>query len=155
MKNYFFQLVFSTYLHVYSLKFRSGALIGWGIRFCIQRVPTQHTFRGPWCPKNEKYTKKCDDDEKTWWWCHHHVFFMYFSFLGHRLVHLDAPKTKNTWKMWWWCHHHIFHVFLIFRTSGFAKRMSCGYSLDAELNSPSNKCYRSKLEWIHKEICRK
>ena len=37
-KKLFFQLLFSTYLLVYSLKFRSGALVGWGIQFRIQRV---------------------------------------------------------------------------------------------------------------------
>ena len=29
------------------LKFRLGALIGWGIQFQIQQVPTWHTFGGP------------------------------------------------------------------------------------------------------------
>ena len=61
-KKLLFQLVFSTYLLVYSPKFRSWALVGWGIQFCIQCIPTWHTFGGPWCLKNEKYMKKRDDD---------------------------------------------------------------------------------------------
>ena len=38
------------------LKFRLGELVGCGIKFFIQRVPTRHTFDGPHYPK------------------HHHVF---------------------------------------------------------------------------------
>ena len=53
---------FSTYLPVYSPKFQTGALVGWGIQFYIQRVPTRHTFDKPLYPKNKKYLKKCDDD---------------------------------------------------------------------------------------------
>ena len=37
-------------------------LIGCKIKFCIQQVPTQHTFDQPHYPKNKKYLKKCDDD---------------------------------------------------------------------------------------------
>ena len=44
------------------LKFRTGVVIGWGIQFRIQRVPTQHTFGGPRSTKNEKYMKKRDVD---------------------------------------------------------------------------------------------
>ena len=57
-----FLFVFLTYLHVFLLKFRSGELVGCGIKFHIQRVPTQHTFDGPLYPQNKKYLKKCDDD---------------------------------------------------------------------------------------------
>ena len=32
------------------------------IKFCIQRVPTRHTFDGPLYPKNKKYLKKQNDD---------------------------------------------------------------------------------------------
>ena len=32
-----------------------------GIKFCIQRIPTRHTFDGPHYPKNKKYLKKRDD----------------------------------------------------------------------------------------------
>ena len=49
--------VFLTYLPVFLLKFRSGELIGCGIKFRIQRVPTRHTFDGPRYPKNKKYLK--------------------------------------------------------------------------------------------------
>ena len=55
-------LVFSTYLPVFLFKFWSGELIGCGIWFHIQRVPTLHTFDGFHYPKNKKYLKKCDDD---------------------------------------------------------------------------------------------
>ena len=60
--------VFSTYLPIFLLKFRSRELIGCKIKFRIQRVPTWHTFDGPLYPKNKKFWKK------TWWWCHHHIF---------------------------------------------------------------------------------
>ena len=59
-----FFVVFSTYLTVFLLKFRSRELIGCGIKLHIQRAPTQHTFDGPRYPKNKKYLKKCDDDVK-------------------------------------------------------------------------------------------
>ena len=57
-----FLFVFLTYLPVFLLKFRSGELVGCGIKFRIQRVPTRHTFDRPRYPKNKKYLKKCDDD---------------------------------------------------------------------------------------------
>ena len=44
------------------LKFWSGALIGWGIWFRIQQVPTWHTFGRPLSTKNKKYMKKRDVD---------------------------------------------------------------------------------------------
>ena len=62
IKKLHFLFVFSTYLSVILLKFRSGELVGCGIKFCIQRVPTRHTFDGPHYPKNKKFLKKCDDD---------------------------------------------------------------------------------------------
>ena len=65
--------VFLTYLILFLLKFRSGELVGCGIKFYIQRVPTLHTFDGPRYPKNKKYLKK------TWWWHHHHVHHHVFS----------------------------------------------------------------------------
>ena len=52
-----FLFVFLTYILVFSLKFRSGDLVGCRIKFRIQRVPTQHTFYGPYYPKNKKYLK--------------------------------------------------------------------------------------------------
>ena len=57
-----FLFVFLTYLPVFLLKFRSKELIGCGIKFYIQRVPTQHTFDWPNYPKNKNYLKKCDDN---------------------------------------------------------------------------------------------
>ena len=62
LKKLLFLFVFSTYLIVFLLKFRSGELVGCGILFRIQRIPTMHTFDGPRYPKNKKYLKKCDDD---------------------------------------------------------------------------------------------
>ena len=61
-KKLLFVFVFSTYLPVFLLKFRSGKLVGCGIWFRIQRVPTLHTFDGHRYPKNKKYLKRCDDD---------------------------------------------------------------------------------------------
>ena len=54
-------------------KFRSGELVGYEIKFRIQRVPTWHTFDGPLYPKNKKYLKKRDDESR---------FFRYLLFLG-------------------------------------------------------------------------
>ena len=61
-KTSFFLFVFSTYLPVFLLKFRSRELVGCGIKLRIQRVSTRHTFDGPRYPKNKKYLKKRDDD---------------------------------------------------------------------------------------------
>ena len=36
------------------------------LNFCIQRVPTRHTFDGPRYPKKKKYLKKCDDISCFW-----------------------------------------------------------------------------------------
>ena len=49
-KTIFFVCIFE-YLFVFLLKFRSKELIGCGIKFHIQQVPTQHTFDGPRYPK--------------------------------------------------------------------------------------------------------
>ena len=62
MKKTTFLFVFFTYLPVFLLKFRSRELVGCGIKFCIQQVPTRHTFDRPCYPKNKKYLKKRDDD---------------------------------------------------------------------------------------------
>ena len=45
-----FLFVFLTYLPVFLRKFRSGELVGCGIKFRIQRVPTRHTFDRPLYP---------------------------------------------------------------------------------------------------------
>ena len=78
-KKLHFVFIFLTYLPVFLLKFRSGELVGCGIWFCIQRVPTLHTFDGPRYPKNKKYLKK------MWWWHHHHVFLGISYFWGSRV----------------------------------------------------------------------
>ena len=75
IKKLLFLFVFSTYLFVYLLKFRLGDLIGCGIKFNIQRVPTLHTIDGPYYPKNKKYLKKYDDDIII-------MFFQVFLVLG-------------------------------------------------------------------------
>ena len=61
-KKKLFLFVFSTYLLVSLLKFRSGDLVGCKIKFCIQRVSTRHTFEGTRYSKNKKYPEKRDDD---------------------------------------------------------------------------------------------
>ena len=49
--------VFSTYLIVLLIKFQSEELVGCGIWFCIQQVPTLHTFDGPHYPKKRNTWK--------------------------------------------------------------------------------------------------
>ena len=39
---------------MFLLKFRLGELVGCGIKFHIQQVPTRHNFDGPRYPKNKK-----------------------------------------------------------------------------------------------------
>ena len=77
-KTIFCLFVFWTYLPMFLLKFQSGELVRCGIKFHIQRVPTQYTFDGPRYPKNKKYLKKMG------WWCHHHIFqiFLVFQVVG-------------------------------------------------------------------------
>ena len=122
-----FVFIFSTYLPVFLLKFRSGELVGCGIKSCIQRVPTRHTFDGPNYPKNKKYLKKRDDD-----------------------VTFDGPRYPKNKKYLKKCDDDIiitfFQVFLVFGVAGSVKSMQCGYSLDAESNSTSNELSQSKFE---------
>ena len=70
-----FLFVFSTYIPVFLLKFRSREIVGCGIKFCIQWVPTWHTFDEPCYPKNKKYL------ENVMMMSSLH-FFRYFLFLG-------------------------------------------------------------------------
>ena len=70
-----FLFVFLTYLLVFLLKFRLGELIGCGIQFFIQRVPTRHTFDGPPYHKNKKYIKNVMMTSSS-------CFFRYILFLG-------------------------------------------------------------------------
>ena len=56
-KTTIFFFIFSTYCPVFLLKFWSGELVGCGIKFRIQRVPTCHTFVWHLYPKNKKYLK--------------------------------------------------------------------------------------------------
>ena len=72
-----FLFVFSTYLLVFFLKFRSGELIGCRIKFCIQRVPTWHTFDGPCYPKTRNTWKNVMMTSSH--------FFSFFLFLGSRV----------------------------------------------------------------------
>ena len=87
--------VFSTYLIVFLLKFRSGELVGCGIWFRIQRVPTVHAFDGPCYPKNKKYLKKRDDDVII-------TFFQVFLVFG---VTESIKSMQCGYKL---CHHHVF-----------------------------------------------
>ena len=73
IKKTVFLFVFSTYLPMFLLKFRLGELVGCKIKLCIQRVPTMHTFDGPYYTRNKKYLKKCGD---------HHVFSGISCFWG-------------------------------------------------------------------------
>ena len=57
-----FLFVFLTYLPLFLLKFWSRELVGCGIWFRIQKLPTLHTLNGPRYPKNKKCMKKCDND---------------------------------------------------------------------------------------------
>ena len=93
MKKLLFQLIFSTYLPMVLLKFQLATLIGWGIQFRIQRVPTWHTFGGPRSMKDKKYMKKCDAK-----WV---------------LVGCGIESINIT----------FFHVSLVFRGTGSTKRM--------------------------------
>ena len=52
----FFVRIFDISL-LFLLKFRSRELVGCEIKFCIQRVPTRHTFDGTLYPQNKKYLK--------------------------------------------------------------------------------------------------
>ena len=61
-KKLLFSFVFSTYLPAFLLKFQLEELVGCGIKFLIQRVPTWHNFHRPRYPKNKKYLKKHDND---------------------------------------------------------------------------------------------
>ena len=54
----FFLIVFLTYLFIGSPKFQVWKLVGSGIQFCIQPIPTLHTSKLPTTPKNENFNKK-------------------------------------------------------------------------------------------------
>ena len=75
-KKIIFLFVFSTYLSMFLLKFRSRELPGCKIKFYIQWVPTRNTFGGPRYPQNKKYLRKHDDDVIT------HVFSGISCFWG-------------------------------------------------------------------------
>ena len=80
-----FLFVFLTYLLVFLLKFRSGNLVACGIKFCIQRVPTWHTFYEPRYPKNKKYLKNVMMMSSSCFFRYFYIiitFFRYFLFLG-------------------------------------------------------------------------
>ena len=62
IKKLLFFFVFSTYRPLFLLKFRAGWLVGCEIKFCIQWVPTMHTFDRSRYPQNKKYLKNYDDD---------------------------------------------------------------------------------------------
>ena len=74
-KKTIFLFVFSTYIPVFLLKIRVRALVECGIKFHVQRVPTLHTFDGPFYPKNKKYLKNVMMMSSS-------CFLRYFLFLG-------------------------------------------------------------------------
>ena len=86
-----FVFVFFTYLPLFLLKFRLGELVGCRIWFCIQRVPTMHTFDGPCYPKNKKYLKNVMMMLSS-------CFFRYFLFLGWR----GLSKVCSVGNHWMW-----------------------------------------------------
>ena len=75
IKKLLFLFVFLTYFLVFILKFRSGELVGCGINFRIQRIPTRHTFDRPRYPKNKKSLKNGMMTSSF-------HFFRYFLFFG-------------------------------------------------------------------------
>ena len=91
IKKLLFLFVFLTYLPVL-IKFWSRELIGSEIKFCIQWVPTQHTFDGPCYPKNRKYLKNVMMKSSS-------HFFRYFLFLGQRgsskVCHVGTRWMQN------------------------------------------------------------
>ena len=86
-----FLFVFSTYLLLFLLKFRSGDLVGCGIKFRIQRVPTPHIFDGTCYPKNKKYLKNMMMMSSS-------HFFRYLLFLGY----LNPLKVCRVCTRWMW-----------------------------------------------------
>ena len=70
IKKLLFLFVFSTYLPVFLLKFRSGEFFGCG----INEYPLSILLTDPATPKPKKIP------EKTWWWCHHHAFHLFLVF---------------------------------------------------------------------------
>ena len=57
-KTIFCLFVLLTYLPLFLLQFQSRELVGCGIKFCIQRVPTRHTFDGPRYPQKQEMPEK-------------------------------------------------------------------------------------------------
>ena len=102
-KKLLFVFVFSTYLPMILLKFWSRELIGCGIWFFMQRVPTVHTFDRSLYPEKNKYLKKHDDDVII-------MFFRYFSKVNsvstrwmqnlilHPMSSPDQNLSKNMWR---------------------------------------------------------
>ena len=83
--------MFLTYLTMFLLKFQSRDLVGCKSKFCIQQVPTRHTFNGPRYPKNKKYLKNVMMMSSS-------HFFRYFLFLGQ----LDPSKVFREGTCWMW-----------------------------------------------------
>ena len=126
--------VFFTYLPNVLLKFWSGELIRCGIKFCIQWVPTRHTFDGPLYPKNNKYLKKCDDHPTR-------TLTAYFWQTPLPQKQEIPEKKRDEYVI-----ITFSQVFIVFGVVGSVKSMQCGYSLDEKLNSASNELSRSEFE---------
>ena len=98
VKKLLFLFVFSTYLSVFLLKFRLGYLVGCGIKFRIQRVPTRHTFDRPRYPENKKYLKKWNDDIIISFFQHHHSVFSGLSCFWGSRVHQKCLRPIQYFK---------------------------------------------------------
>ena len=156
-----FLFVFSTYLLVLLLKFRS-----WEIMHPTS-THLEYFLR-------TRLPQKQEIPEKTWWWCDHHVFsgISFFSGSGvcqkyavwvlvgcrikfciqripnrHTFYGPLYPKNKK------YLEKRdddviitFFHVFLVFGEVRSIKRMRCGYSLDEKLNYASNELSHSEFE---------
>jgi hypothetical protein len=83
-----------------------GEIVGWGIQFHIQRVPTCNTFGGPHSIKNKKSMKKSDariQRVPTW-----HTFGGPYSTKNKKYMKKRDDDLSIT----------FFHVFLIFFVEG-------------------------------------
>ena len=156
-KKTIFLFIFSTYILMILLKFWLGELVGCRTKFCIQRVPTRHTFDRPRYPKNKKYLKKCDDDFSLYF--RHISLIFYSNFNQESLLDVElnfssneyrldilfmgpvTPKIGNTWKNVMMTSSSRFFKYFLFLGSRIrqkyavwvlVKSMQCGYLLDAE-----------------------
>ena len=147
-----FLFVFSTYIHVLLLKFRSGELVGCGIKFHIEWVPTWHTFDGPCYRKNQKYLKKCDDDIIITFFQVFFVFGVEGSFKsmpsGYSLnVEFNfASNELSRSKFEYAHHHHVFSGISCFWGSKVCQKYAEWVIVGCGIKSASNELSRSKFD---------